>query len=154
MKLPFQFLFYLSIFVLFTSSLSAQQTEESAEVASTVPDFSDRQAVLKTIENFYIGDHTGSIKHKKLSMHEKGAYRYVNRDGEYAESVFRLDSNDADPNYKEELLGIEIYGKLALARLRLDQFKMEQTEYKLMTLHKANGVWKITSISWGFGITH
>ena len=87
-------------------------------------------------------------------MHEKGAYRYVNKDGEYAESVFELDSDNADPNYKEELLSIEIYDKIALARLRLDQFRTEKPEYKLMTLHKANGKWKITSICWGFGITH
>jgi len=116
-------------------------------------DFPNRQAILKTIENFYIGDHTGSIKHKKLSMHEKGAYRYVNGNGDYSESIFRLDSGNADPNYKEELLSIEIYDKLALARLRLDQFKMEVPEYKLMTLHKIGDEWKITSITWGFGIT-
>ena len=85
--------------------------------------------------------------------HEKGAYRYVNRDGEYSESVFRLDSNDSDQNYKEELLSIEIYDKLALARLRLDQFNMDLPEYKLMILHKAGDDWKITSINWGFGIT-
>jgi len=134
--------FFLSFAVCFTSN--AQQ-----EI-----DFADRKAIIKTIENFYIGDHTGSIEHKKLSMHEKGAYRYVNRDGEYSESIFRLDSDDSDMNYKEELLSIEIYDKLALARLRLDQFKMDEPEYKLMILHKANGDWKITSINWGFGVTH
>jgi len=138
--------------LLFSSCGSAQTVQESVMESEVVADFSDRAAVLKTIENFYIGDHTGSIKHKKLSMHEKGAYRYVNRDGEYKESVFRLDSDNADPNYKEELLSVEIYDKLALARLRLDQFKMDEPEYKLMTLHKAGGEWKITSITWGFGI--
>lgn len=153
MKHPLQLIFYLFI-LLFTSPLSAQEAEANPAETSTKTDFSDRQAILKTIENFYIGDHTGSIKHKKLSMHEKGAYRYINRDGEYSESVFRLDSDNADPDYKEELLSVEIYDKVALARLRLDQFKMEETEYKLMMLHKANGEWKITSISWGFGITH
>lgn len=154
MKHPLRYLFCLAILALFTPSLAAQAAGESSEEATLEIDLSDRQAVLKTIENFYIGDHTGSIKHKKLSMHEKGAYRYINRDGEYSESVFRLDSDNADPNYKEELLSVEIYDKVALARLRLDQFKMEKTEYKLMMLHKAKGVWKITSISWGFGITH
>lgn len=153
MKYPLQILFYLSVF-LFTTSLSAQKSEEAPEEPLVEIDFSDRQAVLETIANFYIGDHTGSIKHKKLSMHEQGAYRYVNRDGEYAESVFRLDSDDADPNYKEELLSVEIYDKLAIARLRLDQFNYDKPEYKVMTLHKAGGVWKITGISWGFGITH
>ena len=116
-------------------------------------DFSDRQAILQTIEAFYIGDHTGSIKHKKSSMHPKGAYRYVNGDGEYSESVFQLDSNNADPNYKEELLSIEIYDKVALARLRLNQFRSKVPEYKLMTLHKAHGDWIITSITWCFGVT-
>lgn len=135
-------------------ALSAQNANASQEKVSLETDFADRKAILKTIENFYIGDHTGSIKHKKLSMHEKGAYRYVNRDGEYRESTFQLDSDNADPNYKEELLSIEIYEKVALARLRLHQFRIEKPEYKLMTLHKANGAWKITSISWGFGITH
>lgn len=154
MKQTLQLLFCLSILVLSTYSLSAQEVEANSKETTTETDFSDRQAVLKAIENFYIGDHTGSIKHKKLSMHEKGAYRYVNRDGEYSESVFQLDSDDSDTNYKEELLSVEIYDKVALARLRLDQFRREQPEYKLMMLHKANGVWKITSISWGFGITH
>ena len=109
---------------------------------------------MTTIQNFYIGDHTGSIEHKKLSMHPDGAYRYVNKDGEYSESQFRLDSDNADPNYQEELLSIEIYDKVALARLRLDQFRMEKPEYKLMTLHKVSEGWRITSISWGFGITY
>jgi hypothetical protein len=152
-KKALHFALYFFIFTLSTSSLSAQTMEES-KAAIPETDFSDRQAVMETIKNFYIGDHTGSIKHKKLSMHEKGAYRYVNKNGEYSESIFRLDSDNADPNYKEELLSIEIYDKVALARLRLDQFKMEEPEYKLMTLHKANGQWKITSITWGFGITY
>ncbi len=148
------YLFFLMIPLFFTFSLSAQKTAENMEKSTIKTDFSDRKAIIETIENFYIGDHTGSIAHKKRSMHEKGAYRYVNRDGVYSESVFRLDSDNADPNYKEELLSIEIYDKLALARLRLDQFQTEKPEYKLMILHKAGGEWKITSINWGFGITH
>ena len=138
---------FLSLFILI--SVSGQKKEET----NIKTDFSERKAIIKTIENFYIGDHTGSIEHKKLSMHEKGAYRYVNREGKYIESVFRLNSNNSDKNYKEELLSIEIYDKVALARLRLNQFKVKLPEYKLMILHKANGEWKITSINWGFGIT-
>ena len=133
--------------------MSAQEMEKLSLETTIETDLSDRQAILKTLENFYIGDHTGSIKHKKLSMHEKGAYRYVNREGVYSESVFKLDSDDADPNYKEELLSIEIYHHIALARLRLEQFNYEKPEYKLMLLHKVGGEWKITSITWGFGIT-
>lgn len=132
----------------------AQEAETSSKENTLETDFSDRQAIINTIKNFYIGDHTGSIKHKKRSMHKKGAYRYVNKDGKYVESVFKLDSDNADPNYKEELLSIEIYDKLALARLRLDQFRSKIPEYKLMMLHKADGEWKITSITWGFGIKH
>ncbi len=154
MKKTLQYLIYLMIPVFFTFSLSAQNVEKSIKEATIETDFSDRKAIIETIENFYIGDHTGSIKHKKRSMHEKGAYRYVNKDGEYSESVFRLDSDNADPNYKEELLSIEIYDKVALARLRLEQFRTEKPEYKLMILHKVGGEWKITSITWGFGITH
>ncbi len=154
MKRTLQYLFCLVIPVFFTFSLSAQKMEESIKESSIETDFTDRKAIIETIENFYIGDHTGSIKHKKLSMHEKGAYRYVNKDGKYSESLFQLDSDNADTNYKEELLSIEIYDKLALARLRLDQFRTEKPEYKLMILHKADGKWKITSINWGFGITH
>ncbi|EZH72342.1 hypothetical protein ATO12_23095 [Aquimarina atlantica] len=153
MKQSFQIFLPLFILILFTSSLSAQKIKKDPNESALETDLSDRQAIITTIKNFYIGDHTGSIKHKKLSMHEKGAYRYVNKDGEYSESIFRLDSDNADPNYKEELLSIEIYDKLALARLRLDQFRSKLPEYKLMTLHKANGKWKITSITWGFGIT-
>ena len=145
-----------SIFVLLISFISitafAQEAKINSEEQIIETDFTDRQAIISTIKNFYIGDHTGSIKHKKLSMHKNGAYRYVNKDGKYMESVFRLDSDNADPNYKEELLSIEIYDKVALARLRLNQFGTEKPEYKLMTLHKVEGEWKITSITWGFGI--
>jgi len=133
--------------------LNAQSTAEDLIEPVIEITFDDRAAIMETIKNFYIGDHTGSIKHKKLSMHEKGAYRYVNKNGEYKESLFRLNSDNADPNYKEELLSIEIYDKLALAKLRLDQFNAELPEYKLMTLHKTTDGWKITNITWGFGIT-
>ena len=114
----------------------------------------DRQAILKTIENFYIGDHTGSLEHKKLSMHPEGAYRFVNRAGEYGESQFQLIESKGDTLYQEELLSIEIYENVALARLRLENQRREEAEYKLMTLHKTNEGWLITSIAWGWGITH
>lgn len=153
MKPLLRSLFCLLILSFCTSCLAAQSTEEAAEETRVVTDLSDRQAIIATIEDFYIGDHTGSIEHKKRSMHAQGAYRYVNRDGEYAESTFQLDSDNADPNYKEELLSIEIYDTVALARLRLDQFRSELPEYKLMILHKVEEGWKITSISWGFGVT-
>lgn len=143
------FCFFASII---TSSISAQEIDKNSRENTLETDFSDRQAIIKTIENFYIGDHTGSIKHKKRSMHANGAYRYVNKDGKYTESTFRLESNNADPNYKEELLSVEIYDKVALARLRLDQFDSKLPEYKLMILHKADDEWKITSINWGYGI--
>jgi hypothetical protein len=55
--------------------------------------------------------------------------------------------------YKEELLSIEIYETVALARLRLASKRRPEAEYKLMTVHKASGVWLITGISWGWGIT-
>ena len=103
MKLSLKPFLPLLILILFSFSSYAQKT-----------DLSDRQAIISTIKNFYIGDHTGSIKHKKLSMHKKGAYRFVNRDGEYSEYVFDLDSVEADTSYKEEVLSIEIYGKVAL----------------------------------------
>jgi len=141
------------IILSFNTTRVSAQTELPINEVSLNADLSDRLAILKTIKDFYIGDHTGSIKHKKLSMHDKGAYRYINRAGEYKESIFKLDSDDSDPNYKEELLSIEIYDKMALVKLRLDQFQSEVPEYKLMLLHKANGLWKITTITWGFGIT-
>ena len=147
MKRSLQLFFCLPLLMLFTSFLSAQDS-------STNIDFTDRQAVHRSIDNFFIGDHTGSIKHKKLSMHEKGAYRWVNRDGVYSESVFHLDSDDSDMSYKEELLSIEIYDKLALARVRLADVKTGDPHYKLFSLHKTNNEWKITSITWGFGITY
>ena len=125
---------------LISITVFAQETDKNSGGQIVETDFSDRQAIIMTVKNFYIGDHTGSIKHKKLSMHEKGAYRYVNKERKYVESEFRLDSNNADPNYKEELLSIEIYDKLALARLRLNQFRSKIPE------------WKITSINWGYGI--
>ena len=145
---------FLSLLVLIPTICLAQQSEISLDEITYDAEFTERQAVLETIKNFYIGDHTGSIEHKKLSMHEEGAYRYVNRNGEYGESIFNLESDSADPNYQEELLSIEIYQNVALARLRLDQFRTDVPEYKLMILHKIQGEWKITTISWGFGVIH
>ncbi|MEM6706348.1 MAG: nuclear transport factor 2 family protein [Acidobacteriota bacterium] len=130
---------------LFAGTASAQK--------SSANDFSDRKAVLETIENFYIGDHTGSTEHKKLSMHPEGAYRYVDKSGKYRESRFRVDSDDSDDQYTEELLGVDIFENVALARLRLEQNSRDVPEYKLMTLHRVEGKWLITSISWGFGVT-
>tara|TARA_R110002050_G_scaffold300286_2_gene468554 strand:- start:4878 stop:5330 length:453 start_codon:yes stop_codon:yes gene_type:complete len=140
------------LLVLFSITAFAQKSDKDSKNQIIEIDLSDRQAIITTIKNFYIGDHTGSIKHKKLSMHEKGAYRYVNKEGKYEESLFRLDSDNADPNYKEELLSIEIYDKISFARLRLDQFRSKIPEYKLMILHKIDSQWKITSINWGYGI--
>lgn len=114
----------------------------------------DRDAVLETIAAFYIGDHTGSLEHKRASMHPQGAYRYVNADGEYRESTFRLVEGGADTLYTEELLSVEIYEHVALARLRLENQRREEAEYKLMTLHKTEDRWRITGISWGWGVVH
>ena len=115
---------------------------------------SDRDAVKQTIENFYIGDHTGSLEHKKASMHPEGAYRYVDKSGVYKESQFRLEESKGDTMYVEELLSVEIYENVALARLRLENQRREEAEYKLMTLHKTAEGWLITGISWGWGVTH
>ncbi len=114
----------------------------------------DREAIMKTIENFYIGDHTGSLEYKQQSMHPEGAYRYVDKEGAYQESQFRLVESRGDTMYVEELLSIEIYENVALARLRLENQRREEAEYKLMTLHKTNEGWLITSIAWGWGVTH
>lgn len=122
--------------------------------ASRLAESDDRQAVLRTIEAFYIGDHTGSLEHKRASMHPQGAYRYVDRDGEYRESQFRFEEGGGDTLYVEELLSVEIYEHVALARLRLDNQTRDVPEYKLMTLHKADDRWLITTIAWGWGITH
>ncbi len=124
----------------------------STSIYSQEPDFSDRQAIIKTTENFFIGDHTGSVKHKKLSMHEKGAYKYVNRDGEYSEFAFDLDSDDSDTSYTEEILSIDIYGKLGLVKLRLAENTGGQ-HYKVLIMHKGKDGWKITTIVWGLEIT-
>jgi|GEM_PF-1054295 len=151
--------FILLVLCVVSTQINAQtegavkKTVQVKKEADTNTDFTDRQNIITCIDNFYIGDHTGSIKHKRLSMHPDGAYRYVNRDGEYIESKFRLDSNDSDMNYQEYLLSIEIYNTMAIAKLRLDQFNYDEDEYKVMTLFKTSNGWKITSIVWGFGIT-
>lgn len=136
----------------FSSKCFSQKKVENMEVQKVKTDFSDRQAIINTTNNFFIGDHTGDIKYKKLSMHEKGAYRFVNRDGEYQEYVFDLESNDADTSYKEELLHIEIYASVALVHLRLAELSGGY-HYKQLTLHKIGNEWKITTITWGTEIT-
>ena len=147
--IPFRSLGFLVVLVLIGS------TGFSRSDRPTGPDapFADREAVLAAVEAFYVGDHTGSRAHREASMHPEGAYRYVDRDGVYRESPFRLVEGGADTLYTEELLGIDIYENVALARLRLESQRREEAEYKLMTLHKADGQWLITSIVWGWGVT-
>lgn len=128
--------------------LQSDSESSSANVISP-----DREAILKTIEHFYIGDHTGSLEHKQQSLHPEGAYRYVDKEGKYQESQFRLVESRGDTMYTEELLSIEIYETVALARLRLENQRREEAEYKLMTLHKTDDGWLITGISWGWGVT-
>lgn len=125
-------------------------------IMHATPDFQsspDRDAILQTIEDFYIGDHTGSLEYKQKSLHPEGAYRYVDKEGNYQESQFRLVESRGDTMYTEELLSIEIYETVALARLRLENQRREEAEYKLMTLHKTTEGWLITGISWGWGVT-
>ena len=153
MKHAIQLILSGLICVLLTSSLHGQDSSDTSASTISQSDFADRQAILKTLENFYIGDKTGSIEHKKLSQFAKGAYRYINRDGEYAESPVDITSDHSDPNYTEELLGIEIYNNMALARLRLEIKGVDGPEYKLMILHKSKEGWKISTICWGFGVT-
>lgn len=148
-------LFVLFSFLL-TGSAFAQAAPADLDAALQPGEatFPDREAVLATIEAFYIGDHTGSVEHRRASMHPEGAYRYVDREGTYQENLFRLVEGGADTLYTEELLSIEIYENVALARLRLENQRREEAEYKLMTLHRTGGRWLITGISWGWGITH
>lgn len=143
MKQTFKYYLTLVVLVLFSATTTFSQKT----------DFADRQAIITATENFFIGDHTGSIKHKKLSMHEQGAYRYVNKDGEYSEFAFDLDSDDSDNSYKEEILSIDIYETMALVKLRLAELSGGQ-HYKVLILHKVSGEWKITTIVWGSEITH
>ena len=124
----------------------------TADVSTTLA--ADRAQILEVIKNFYIGDHTGSMEHRQLSMHKYGAYRYVDKNGDYQESRFQIAEGNGDMAYTEELLSVEIYENVALARLRLENERREEAEYKLMTLHKSNQGWLITGISWGWGITH
>jgi len=135
-------------------SLSAQA--EIGDTGTTLEDadFKDRDAVHTAIKNFFIGDHTGSVEHKKLSMHEKGAYRYVTRDGKYGDGVFSFDQGDSDQSYTEELLDVEIYGNMALVKCRLNRINASKPSYKLFTLHKFGEDWRITTITWGYGITY
>lgn len=145
MKLLLKSSFTILTIILFTTSLSAQEKQKTS-------DFSDRQAILETIDNFYVGDQQGSVKHKKLSMHEKGAYRYVDRNGKYQEGIFQLNTAEADTTYKRELLSVEIFETIAIAKLRHENIKTGKPHYKLLTMHKADGNWKITSINWAYEI--
>lgn len=113
---------------------------------------SDRANIITTIDNFYIGDKTGSKKHKELSLHPKGAYRYVNKHGEYKEHIFTFKQGGADTSYHHELLSIDIYDNVAMVKLRLEKKETGEPEYKMMLLHKTNKKWLITSIVWGFNV--
>jgi hypothetical protein len=112
----------------------------------------DRSDIVTTIENFYIGDKTGSKAHKGKSLHPAGAYRYVNKNDEFVQHTFVIKQGGADTSYDHELLSIEIFGQVALAKLRLENKKTAKAEYKIMLLNKVNTQWLITTISWGFEI--
>lgn len=152
MKNVFKSTIVVLMILFFSTSLIAQSKQANTKEITVKTNFSDREAILETINNFYIGDQTGSVKHKKLSMHEKGAYRYVDRNGKYGEGTFQLDTAEADTSYKRELLSIEIYETIAVAKLRHENIETGKPHYKLLTMHKAGGNWKITSINWGFEI--
>ena len=64
MKQSLQSFLILLIIILFSTSLYAQKTEKKSKKPALETAFPERQAIIKTIENFYIGDHTGSIKLK------------------------------------------------------------------------------------------
>jgi len=136
--------------LLLASMLLAAHHTSAAPPATPSP---DRDAIIQTITDFYIGDHTGSVEHKRRSMHPQGAFRFVDRAGDYQETRFQLVQTPGDTMYTEELLSIEIYQTVALARLRLASRRRPEAEYKLMTLHKTKGAWLITGISWGWGVT-
>ena len=110
----------------------------------------DRNDIVTTINNFYIGDKTGSKAHKAMSMHPSGAYRYVNKNGEFSQHVFVIKEGGADTTYDHELLSIDIFGQVASAKLRLENKETGKAEYKIMLLNKINTQWRITTISWGF----
>lgn len=112
----------------------------------------DRQNIIKVVEIFYQGDHQGSKELRMASLHPQGAYRYVDAKGNYVESKFQFYEGNPDTSYQEEILSIDIYQHVALVRLRLDFKDNPVSEYKLMTLHKSNAGWLITSISWGMGV--
>lgn len=152
MKLALHSIFFLLFLSMSSSSMYAQNEQSTSENLSSTVDFTDRQKIITATENFFIGDHTGSIKHKKLSMHENGAYRYVTKDGEYGEYKFDVNSDDSDTSYKEELLSVEIFATVALVRLRLAE-NSGGHHYKMLTLHKFGNDWKITTITWGTEIT-
>ncbi len=113
----------------------------------------DRSDIITTIENFYIGDKTGSKLHREMSLHPVGAYRYVNKKGEFKESTFVIKEGGKDTSYDHELLNIDIFENVAIAKLRLENKTTAKPEYKVMLLNKSKLGWRITTISWGFSIT-
>jgi len=122
-------------------------------LACTDSAFADeRSDIITTIDNFYIGDKTGSKAHKVKSLHPKGAYRYVNKKGEFAQSNFVFKQGGADTSYNHELLSIDIFGQIASAKLRLENKESGKVEYKIMLINKVKSQWLITTISWGFEI--
>lgn len=112
----------------------------------------DRNDIVTTIDNFYIGDKSGSKTHKAKSLHPKGAYRYVNKDGKFIQHTFIIKEGGADTSYDHELLSIDIFGQVASVKLRLENKETGKVEYKIMLLNKTKSQWLITTISWGFEI--
>jgi hypothetical protein len=110
----------------------------------------ERSDIVTTLDNFYIGDKTGDITYKAKSLHPTGAYRYVNKNGDFVQHTFVIKQGGADNSYNHELLSIDIFGQVASAKLRLENKETGKVEYKVMLLNKINTQWRITTISWGF----
>lgn len=151
--LPFAVAALLAVSILAGTMRPPGARAISYPVRAETTAFADRQAILATIETFYVGDHTGRLDQKRASMHPRGAYRYVDPDGTYQESPFQFIESQGDTLYTEELLSVDIHENVALARLRLENQRRDEAEYKLMTLHKTSDGWLITSIVWGWGVT-
>ena len=125
------FVLLLSIFLV-TSGIAAAQ-------------HSDKDAVMKPLENYLKGHATGDGEYMKKAFHIEGNLIFM-RDGKYTTRSFTdyiagfTGKPAVDEDKRKRRIGaVEVIGNAAIATIILDYPTVKFTDY--MTLLKINGEW-------------
>ena len=109
------------------------------------------KAIESVIQDYFDGIYEGNTE-KLAHVFQKDGYLYGDIKGdaylkhvsEYIEGVKNRQSpKELDDAYHTEILGIEVLGKIAMAKLRLQMLGFNYYDY--LSLAKIDGDWKIVN---------